>query len=126
MILFPHCKPGSMSAITFSAHGGSIPLEAICECPGPLRGPRSPNSISPNTPRCNCVGRRIHVSGAPMTKLEALVADVLRELRLPDVSPKDCQLTLDGKPIPLDTPLRFANITPRSKLVLKTGELHVG
>ncbi len=56
-----------------------------------------------------------------MQPLSVVVVDVLGKLKLNDVRPEDCRLTLSGKELDLSTPIRFANIG-RNKLVLHTGE----
>ncbi|EFN54794.1 hypothetical protein CHLNCDRAFT_134760 [Chlorella variabilis] len=68
--------------------------------------------------------KRFSVKAAPMQPLSAVVAEVLGQLKLPDVRPEECRLVLKGKALDLSTPVRFANIG-RDKLELHTGREQV-
>jgi tether containing UBX domain for GLUT4 len=61
----------------------------------------------------------------PMHKLSTLVADVLTRLKISDLAPSDCKLTHNGRPLDLETPLRFAALPAGAKLELVTGREQV-
>ena len=92
--------------------------------PPPTGTRRSSRRFSghPNpAPALLLAGKRFSVKAAPMQPLSAVVAEVLGQLKLPDVRPEECRLVLKGKALDLSTPVRFANIG-RDKLELHTGE----
>jgi hypothetical protein len=73
----------------------------------------------------NPTGKRFTIKVTPMQPLSAVVADVLGQLKLLDVRPEDCTLSLRGKALDLSTPVRFA-AAGRDKLELKTGGAGMG
>eukprot|EP00884_Botryococcus_braunii_P018342 jgi/Botrbrau1/5191/Bobra.0172s0060.2 len=69
----------------------------------------------------NANGKRVSVKAGPMQLVRAILDQACAQLK-PPAEPADCKLMLGQMALPLDEPIRYANIPSGAQLMLITGQ----